>query len=177
MKALARTLGMVAALCLFASAQDTGKIFVVRHAEKQSNADDALLSSAGQARAECLGQTLKDAHISSVLVTRYERTKQTAAAVVRESSAKEQTFEPKDYAAIVAAANSAAASGNVLIVGHSNTIPALLSTFGTPQVTVPDAAFDQLFIFYSKNPKNLIVLHYCPNLSRGEAVGSGGAKM
>jgi phosphohistidine phosphatase SixA len=145
-------------------AQDSGKIFAVRHAEKQSDDPDTPLSSTGESRAECLAQTLKDAHTSTVLVTQYKRTHQTAAPLVREARATEKSFDAKANDEILKAARRAAASGNVLIVGHSNTIPQLLAALGTPPVTIPDTSYDLLFLFDLSDPKRLTTLHYCPNL-------------
>lgn len=151
-------------LSVAAYSQDSGKIFVVRHAEKQSDDADTPLSSKGQARAECLAQTLKDAHITTAIVTQYVRTNQTAAPTAAESSAKESVIEAKATDQIVKEARAAAQKGNVLIVGHSNTIPNLLPAFGTPAVTIPDSSYDQLFIFDVGQPKQLTILHYCPSL-------------
>ncbi len=156
------------ALCLLLSvaaySQDSGKIFVVRHAEKQSDAPDTPLSGKGQARAQCLAQTLKDAHITTAFVTQYLRTKQTAAPTVADSKANEKTVDAKSTDQIVRESRAAAQSGNVLIVGHSNTIPALLPAFGAPAVSIPDTAYDQLFIFDVAHPRQLTILHYCPAL-------------
>jgi broad specificity phosphatase PhoE len=163
MKILARL-----AICLLLSAttvsQDSGKIFLVRHAEKQSDAPDTPLSDKGQARAQCLAQTLKDAHITNAMVTQHIRTKQTAAPTVAESKAKESTIDAKSTDQIVKDTRAAAQTGNVLVVGHSNTIPILLQAFGTPGVTIADVAYDQLFIFDVSQPKRLTILHYCPSL-------------
>jgi phosphohistidine phosphatase SixA len=156
------------AVCLLLSvaaySQDSGKLFVVRHAEKQSDAADTPLSDKGQARAECLAQTLKDAHITSAFTTQYIRTKQTAAPTVVESKAKESAIDAKATDQIVKQARAASQSGNVLIVGHSNTVPDLLSSLGAPKVTIPDSSYDELFIFDVSQPKQLTILHYCPSL-------------
>lgn len=151
-------------LAIGACAQDTGKIFVVRHAEKQGDTPDTPLSSQGQARAECLAATLKDVHINSVLTTQYIRTKQTAAPLVTASHATEKSLDAKALSQIVSAARIAAQSGNVLIVGHSNTVPDLMKEFGAPAVTIPDTTYDQLFVLDAKDPKQLMILHYCPTL-------------
>jgi hypothetical protein len=156
-------------------AQESGKVFVVRHAEKQSDAEDTALSQKGRARAECLAQTLRDAHISTVLVSKYIRTQQTAAPVVRDSHARETTFDAKAYDQLVAAAKDSAKSGNVLVVGHSNTIPTLMTSFGAPAVTIPDTSYDLLFILDAGDPKNLLTLHYCPNLAREATSHSPGS--
>jgi phosphohistidine phosphatase SixA len=159
-----RTLLVTVLLSAAAFAQDAGKIFVVRHAEKVSEADDALLSAKGKTRAECLAQTLRDAGIKTVIVTNFERTLQTAEPLINDTHAKTLTFDSKAYDQITAAANSAAKSGNVLVVGHSNTIPALMATFHTPQVTI--AGNDQLFLFSADKPSQLTTLHFCPNLPK-----------
>jgi phosphohistidine phosphatase SixA len=158
------TLAIALLFSVSAIAQQTGTIFVVRHDEKQSDATDTPLSDAGHARAKCLAQTLKDAHITTALVTQYQRTQQTAAPTVNEFKAKQETIEAKSYDKIMRAAREAAKSGNVLIVGHSNTVPDLLKAFGEPEVTIPDTSYDQLFVFNADQPKQLIILHYCPAL-------------
>lgn len=145
-------------------AQSAGTVFVVRHAEKASDAPDTPLSDVGRARAECLARTLKDANITAVLTTQYVRTKQTAEPTARQSHAHQESFDAKASAQIITAAKEAAKNGNVLIVGHSNTVPQLMTSFGTPAVTIPDTSYDQLFIFPAASPKQLTVVHYCPAL-------------
>jgi phosphohistidine phosphatase SixA len=145
-------------------AQDSGKIFAVRHAEKQSDDADTPLSAKGLARADCLAQTLKDAHINAVLVTQYKRTHQTAAPTMRESLAKEQQFDSKQSDQTVSAARGAAQLGNVLIVGHSNTLPDILKALGAGTVTIPDSDYDLLFVLDIHDPQHLVTLHYCPTL-------------
>jgi phosphohistidine phosphatase SixA len=156
--------GVVLLISALAFSQETGKVFVVRHAEKQSNDADTPLSSKGLARAECLAQTLKDAHITAAIISQYQRTKQTAAQTVREFNAKEIAVEAKATEQIVQTARESAKSGNVLVVGHSNTVPDVLAAFGTPGVTIPDTSYDLLFIFDVAQPKQLTTLHYCPVL-------------
>ena len=145
-------------------AQDTGKIFAVRHAEKQSDDADTSISAKGMARAECLAQTLKDAQIKDVLVTQYKRTHQTAEPTMREFNAKEQQFDATHNDEMVKAAQAAAKSGNVLIVAHSNTLPSLLKSLGAGTVAIPDTAYDLLFVLDAGDPQHMVTLHYCPNL-------------
>src|SRR5512133_3305770 len=93
LKKAVRALLVSGLLCAAALAQESGNIFVVRHAEKQSEADQALLSDVGRMRGQCLAQTLRDAGIKTVLVTSYERTKQTAEPLVSATQAKVLTFD------------------------------------------------------------------------------------
>src|SRR3954454_17104256 len=163
MKTLARiTLCMLISVAVFG--QDSGKVFAVRHAEKQSDEADTPLSSKGQARAECLAQTLKDAHIAAVFTTQYIRTKQTAAPTVQATGAKATAIDAKSNDETVKAARAAAQSGNVLIVGHSNSVPGILSALGAPAVTIADTTYDLLFVVDTRDPQHLTTLHYCPSL-------------
>ena len=54
-----------------------------------------------------------------------------------------------------------AATGNVLIVGHSNTIPDVVKELGvTPPVTIGDDEFDNLFIVSTGTSPSVLRLHY-----------------
>ena len=141
-----------------------GSIFLVRHAEKQSDDKDTPLSAKGHARAECLAQTLKDAHITAVFTSQYQRTKQTAEVVAREFELTQKSIDATAYAEFAEAAKNASKSGNVLIVGHSNTVPGLIQKLGGPPVTIPDTSYDQLFVIDAEHPERMIVLHYCTEL-------------
>jgi phosphohistidine phosphatase SixA len=152
-------------------AQSAGFVFIVRHAEKQSDAEDAPLSVRGHARAECLARTLHDAQIVSVIHSQYVRTTQTAALLVRETHPEESTIPAKNYEQIAVAARNAAKSGNVLIVGHSNTIPTLLTTLGAATVNIPDAAYDLLFVVNASDPKRTTILHYCTEFPTNDQSG------
>jgi 2,3-bisphosphoglycerate-dependent phosphoglycerate mutase len=160
-------------LCLSGAlfAQNAGSIFIVRHAEKQSDAENSAISARGKTRADCLARTLHDARIATVIHSQYIRTAQTAAPLMRETHPAEVTVPAKSYDQIAAAARNAAQSGNVLIVGHSNTIPTLLTTLGAPGVNIPDAAYDFLFIVDTRDPKRTTVLHYCTELPASDSAG------
>lgn len=157
---------ILALFALSAVAQNNGKIFAVRHAEKQSSDKDTPLSDLGKSRAECLGQTLKDAHITAVFTTQYTRTKQTAEPTAREANVKPTALDASSNDEVVKQARAAAQSGNVLIVGHSNTVPDIVAALGAPKPTIADDAYDLLFIVDESSPQRLTILHYCPNLPK-----------
>jgi phosphohistidine phosphatase SixA len=169
-----RSLARVALfLCLSTAllAQHGGSIFIVRHAEKQSDAEDAALNARGQARAECLARTLRDAHITTVIHSQYLRSAQTAAPLLRDAHPADVTVPAKSYEQIATAARKAAQSDNVLIVGHSNTIPTLLTTLGAPNTNIPDAAYDLLFMIDARDPKRTTILHFCTDLPPEDSAG------
>lgn len=127
-------------------------VFIVRHAEKASATDpDPSLSETGRERAVALAAALRDARVSHILVTARKRTSETAAPL---ASALELTMHvvpfgtsTPEHAAAVAAAVRAAKGSAVLVVGHSNTVTAIIAALGGP--TMPDlcdAAYANLFI-------------------------------
>jgi broad specificity phosphatase PhoE len=135
-------------------------IFFVRHAEKATaGGDDMDLSEAGRTRAESLATVLKDAAISAIYVTEFKRTQQTAAPLGKALHVEPAVLSSKDRAALVAKLQ--ASSGNVLVVGHSNTIPELLKTLGIPTpINIADNDYDNLFALILDEKPRLMHLHY-----------------
>jgi len=147
-----------------AAAQNT--IFLVRHAERADTAPgvsptmgaDPDLSEAGRARAESLATVLKDARITAIYVTEYKRTQQTAAPLAKTLGLTVNVVTA-DAAAVVKQLQ--AAKGNVLVIGHSNTVPDVIKGLGvTAPVTIGDDEFDHLFIVTTGAPPSLLRLHY-----------------
>lgn len=135
-------------------------IFFVRHAEKATTGgDDMDISEAGRARAESLATVLKDAEISAIYTTEFKRTQQTAAPLAKAVHLEPTVISAKDRAALIAKLH--ASSGNVLVVGHSNTIPELLKTLGiTTPVNIGDNDYDNLFALILDEKPRLMHLHY-----------------
>ncbi len=100
---------------------------IVRHAEKAADdPKDPTLSAPGHARARRLADRLADAQVSAIYATGYRRTQLTAA-----PTALAHRLEVRTYDAAMAATEFAAqlrsrhADGIVLVIGHSNTVPAI----------------------------------------------------
>ena len=141
-----------------AAAQST--IFIVRHAEKAaSGGNDPNLSEAGRARAETLANMLKDAGVSAIFVTELKRTQQTAAPLAKMLHLDSTIVPAKDSNALIA--KLSALSGNVLVVGHGNTIPDLIKGVGiaTP-IQIAENDYDNLFILVLEGKPRLSHLHY-----------------
>lgn len=155
---------MLLAFALTAPAQTPqstsgGHIYVVRHAEKVSESADAL-SAQGKARAACLATTLKDAKITAVFTSPTERTKQTATPTADEFKVSVKTIKADDYQTLSSEASEATKSGDVLIVGHSNTVPQIVKAVGNADVTVGNSDYDWLFVI---DKGGVARLHYCPS--------------
>ncbi|MFZ1221275.1 MAG: histidine phosphatase family protein [Chthoniobacterales bacterium] len=146
---------------LFASPAVAGPaIFFVRHAEKATTGgDDMDISEAGRARAESLATLLKDAEISAVYTTELKRTRQTAEPLAKALRLEPNVIPAKDQPALIAKLK--ASSGNVLVVGHGNTIPNLIKALGiTTPINIADNDYDNLFVVLLEEKPRLIRLHY-----------------
>ena len=160
-----RTLGstiLILWLAVAAAAQsastDKGYVFIVRHGEKVSETADEL-SSVGKQRAACLAQTLKDTNVKAVITSEANRTKQTAGPTAEEHHVTAMTVKAGDTAALVKEIAKDEQAGDVLVVGHSNTIPQLLNALTGKQTAWSPTEYDDLFVFHHGE---LLHLHYCP---------------
>jgi broad specificity phosphatase PhoE len=163
-RALAGCLFLLVAASL-ADAQSL--VFLVRHAERADSGTaaskmtgaDPDLSPAGLARAESLAALLKDATITAIYITEYKRTRQTAAPLAKRLGIEAAPIASKDTAALAEKLKSA--SGNVLVVGHSNTIPEALKALGVNEpLTIEEQDFDNLLIVIRGEPPTLLRLHF-----------------
>ena len=142
----------VAAIALFvistaAAAAAQEAVFVVRHAERADQSADPPLSPEGRARAERLASMLKDAGITRIYTTDLHRTIDTAAPLASRLGVRPDALPAADQAALVARIKAAAPSDRLLVVGHSNTVPAILAALGaTTPVALGDSEYDNLFL-------------------------------
>jgi broad specificity phosphatase PhoE len=133
-------------------------IFLVRHAErvptpagqpaaapKNMMGDDPQLSAAGQQRAVRLAAMLASTGITRIFTTEYKRTRQTAAPLAEKLKLTPVMAAAKDPAPLLAELRKATTP--VLVVGHSNTLPGLISALGvTAPVTIGDDDYDNVFV-------------------------------
>jgi broad specificity phosphatase PhoE len=161
---------VVLALLLTSSvaAQAPGRptIFLVRHAERADSGGmstaDPDLSDAGRQRAESLASVLKDAGVKAIFVTQFKRTQQTAAPLAQQESITPATINADRTVDLVAKLKAAMGGGNILVVGHSNTVPEVIKSLGiATSVTIGDSDFDNLFVVTQNGTvKRLVHLHY-----------------
>jgi broad specificity phosphatase PhoE len=160
-------LGLICTLWLPANAFAQPTIFVVRHAERADTvagapgtmAADPDLSEAGHARAASLAVMLRDAGVGAIFVTEFKRTLQTAAPLAKALGITPTVVSAKDTAGLAARLKKTGA--NALVVGHSNTVPDIITALGvTPAVSVADSDFDNLFIVTMSPVPRVLRLHY-----------------
>ncbi|WP_342805034.1 phosphoglycerate mutase family protein [Alteromonas sp. M12] len=119
-------------------------LYLVRHFEKQSGGTDPGLTQQGQLRAEALADYLMPKNIQHIYSTKYHRTKQTAQPFSQRSGLDVQFYSPKQLTAF--AQSIKALQTNVLIVGHSNTTPELISALGGVATKIDESEYGELFI-------------------------------
>ena len=156
-------------------------VVLVRHAEKAANPpDDPGLSPAGRARAEALATALAEADVDAIVVTQYKRTQDTAAPL---AAARKRTpvviaagADTDRHAADVAASVRKQPPGSlVLVVGHSNTVPAIVAALGGPDLEEicesEYANFFTLVVPPSGTPRLLLSTYGAPDRTTGMPCG------
>ena len=147
-------------LLLITDANAAPIVFIVRHAEKaNTGGKDPDLSVQGQNRADALAHILKDSQITSVFVTEFKRTQETAAPTARAANVSPTVVPANDVGVLVEKLR--ALNGNALVVGHGNTIPDLLKALGiaTP-VSIPEDDYTEIFAVLIGNEPQWLRLHY-----------------
>jgi broad specificity phosphatase PhoE len=155
----------ILAACLPVSvrAQESGTVFLVRHAEKLSTARDATLSPQGHKRAECLAHTLGDAVVQVIFASGFVRTQETARPLAKKLGIKATTVEYRDIAGLVEKLR-AMPDKTVLVVAHSDTLPGIIEKLGAGKVDpINEDEFDRLFVFHHTGPTSgsVVTLRYC----------------
>ena len=147
-------------LVLATGADAAPVVFIVRHAEKAiTGGKDPDLSVQGQKRADALAHMLKDSQITSVFVTEFKRTEETAAPTARAAHLIPTVIPANDIGAL--AERLRALNGNALVVGHGNTIPDLLKGLGiATQVSIPEDDYTEIFAVLLGDAPQLLRLHY-----------------
>ena len=128
-------------------AQDAVTVYLVRHAEKDlQQAENPALTAQGWARAEQLAAMFKHMRIHAVYSTDTERTRSTAGPTAKANNVAVQLYSPGELNA--ADLRERHLGQNVLIVGHSNTIPKQVNQLLTNEVyaDLSEQDYDSLFV-------------------------------
>ncbi len=146
---------------LFLLSCKTTTYYVVRHAEKEtpttmSNttmSSDVPLSDVGKQRAEALKDLLQKENITHIFSTNFIRTKSTAQPLADAIHVPIEIYDQKNPAFI---SKLKSMDGNVLIVGHSNTVDDLINELsGKKELNgdLPDSEYGDLFVVRKKGNK------------------------
>ena len=152
---LALGLAFVALVPGIASAQSM--VILVRHAERADGGAgantsmtgapaDPLLSAAGEARAAKLATMLADSGVKAIYTTEFRRTQDTGKPLAAKLGLTITPAASRDAAELVKRIKTEHPKDVVLIVGHSNTIPAAIKAFGGPDVKMADDEYSAIYI-------------------------------
>ena len=141
-------------------------IYVVRHAEKEignsvgtyatMTSTNPELSAAGKVRAIVLRDELKGKHIAHIFSTNTIRTTTTAKPLSEQTGVPVQLYNTSDSLDYFIASVKTMKKGNVLIVGHSNTVDDVVNKLcGETKIAgdLADTEYDNLFIVRLKGKK------------------------
>jgi len=124
-------------------------VVLVRHGEKATEGgSDPSLSDAGRVRARALADALAMTTPNAIIVSSLKRTAETAAVVSAKTGVVPTVIAigGATHIADVAAAVRKA-TGVVLVVGHSNTVPAIVTALGGPKLPdICDASYATMFV-------------------------------
>jgi phosphohistidine phosphatase SixA len=136
-------------------------VLLVRHADidlPPISADPAL-NSDGQARAEALAHVARSAAVSSVFTSEFARTKQTVQPLADQLGLQPREV-PKRPDLLAQQILSGQFGDMVLIAGHSNTVPQIISALGAEAVTpISEREFDNLFVVIVFQPDKVGLVH------------------
>lgn len=148
---------LVLAIALFALVQAAfaapacvaGTVYLVRHAEKAADgSDDPPLSAAGQRNAQALVAWFEGKPLDAIYATHLRRTQQTALPLATVRDLDLRVLPAANTAGLIERLRTRHCEQAVLVVGHSNTVPAIVNALGGPKLPdLCDASYATMFVF------------------------------
>jgi len=133
---------LLSVVVLFANC--TTNYYLVRHAERLDSSKDSPLSEEGRERAQALKEKLYPEGIDAVYATPYQRTQQTGQPLV-DAIGKDLIIYGTDSTYQFVQGLKKQKNKNIVIVGHSNTVPEMVLYFTADTVHVGHDDYDDLF--------------------------------
>lgn len=142
------------------STNSSNRIFIVRHAEKEAG-KDPLLTTEGNQRAGDLARKLKKENIEKIYVSEFKRTQHTADSLIAWYNIDTVQYKADTSCNDLFERITQHHDWNrrILIISHSNIIPALIYKLGIskfPQCNIPDDEFDNLYLI-TANKKGAVL--------------------
>ena len=140
-------------------------IIFIRHAEKniEPNNPDPDLSPAGHARAQEIVRMFGNADIGAIYATQYRRTQQTVKPLADRLGIPVTQVNTGNSAEVLSQIRSQHSGKVILVAGHNNTVPQMITALGGPQLPIiPEADYDDLYIvtIYRVGKPKLMKLKY-----------------
>ena len=146
------------------AAEPARTVILVRHAERAGGMGPEVgIGKAGRCRARLLAGLLADAGVKHIYTSEVARTQQTAKPLAKKLGLQPEAIGAKDYDALLAKLLSGAPGEAALVVGHSNTVPEIISRLGAGTVpAIADNDYDRLFVvtITGERQASLLTLHF-----------------
>ncbi|MBK8112949.1 MAG: histidine phosphatase family protein [Saprospiraceae bacterium] len=123
--------------------------YLIRHAEKDTQKTDPILSEAGIKRAERLTEIMRQSWLDAVYTTLTSRTMLTVDSITQYKGLSNNIYTNDNMKETFTGVMNSPTVNRVLIVGHSNTIPPLANfLYGKThfQKTIDDKTYDNFII-------------------------------
>lgn len=122
-------------------------VVLVRHAEKTGQGDDPDLTEGGVVRSLRLAETLAGLDVAAVYTSEFRRTAGTAGPLCQAKKLQAKVVPAADAAALASRLRRDHPGRVAVVVGHSNTLPAVAKALGVKdQIAIGDDEYDRLFI-------------------------------
>jgi broad specificity phosphatase PhoE len=160
MKPVLLTLSLLLILPSLALAHsDMFTVYLVRHAEKQSESNDPPLTECGKQRAESLARLLSSVKLEHVYSSDYKRTLNTAAPVAKTQNLEVELYDPGHLQQIKTTLLDD--QQDALVVGHGNTTAVLAGMLATEALEETEySSYDRIYqVVISDNSGRVHLLH------------------
>lgn len=123
--------------------------YLIRHAEKDTQKNDPILSEAGVKRAERLTEIMRQSWLDAVYTTLTSRTMLTVDSITQYKGLSNNIYTNDNMKETFTEVMNSPSVNRILIVGHSNTIPPLANfLYGKTHFhkTIDDKTYDNFII-------------------------------
>ena len=144
-KSFLMALGATVMLALPATSQEMA--FVIRHAEKEATGEDPALTAAGRGMAQDWSRMLTGSGVKVVMNTNARRSRETGNIIATALGVEQVEVPMADIAGLFDLLTFDYDQQAVLIIAHTETIPAILSRMGVREkVEIEDDDYRRLFL-------------------------------
>lgn len=122
-------------------------VWICRHAEKADDGtNDPPLSEIGKTQAEALANLLGSIDLKAIYVSTFKRTQLTGLPLARKRQLASRSVDPSKTDLLAKMIRESHVGQQVLVIGHSNTVPALIEALGVKEkVTMEEGDYGDLF--------------------------------
>ncbi len=135
-------------------------IYLIRHAEKESNAAEPALTLKGRERAANWAEMLQHVGLDGIITSDALRTRETGAIIGTALGLQPVALPRDDIAGLIDTLEFEHDEDTMLIVAHAETMPGILGSLGvTERVEIDQSEFANLFVLVGPASDSPVYLH------------------